>query len=115
MTNQEIIDLINRHEEIRTLRLSLEKEEAQIENQLLVNLRDQVVGVGGSTAFAEVVKKRKLIATSWPMIYGFIRQHDAFDLLHRRLTDTAVTNRLNDGVHIPGIEITEVPTLVFTR
>lgn len=48
-------------------------------------------------------KKKKPVAGNWQEIYKWIAENDAFDILQKRLTETAVQARLDDGVEIPGI------------
>jgi hypothetical protein len=36
---------------------------------------------------------------------GYIREHGALDLLQRRLTESAVKLRWDDGIQIPGVGI----------
>jgi hypothetical protein len=41
---------------------------------------------------------------SWPAVYAYIKRHDRFDLLHRRLNEAAVKETWAEGEEIPGIE-----------
>jgi len=43
------------------------------------------------------------VGEDWPAIHQYIRDNDAIDLLHKRLTVTAVKLRWDDDVEIPGI------------
>jgi hypothetical protein len=44
----------------------------------------------------------------WEEVYKYIKANDAFDLLQRRLTETAVKLRWDDGIRLPGIETLRV-------
>ena len=45
----------------------------------------------------------KPVAEDWDAIHRYIREHDAIDLVHKRLTEGAVKLRWDDGVTIPGV------------
>lgn len=53
-------------------------------------------------------------ATAWQRIYARIQRTGEFDLLHRRLSSTAVRERFKAGDPIDGIEQIEVPELDLT-
>jgi hypothetical protein len=40
---------------------------------------------------------------NWPQVWAYVRENNAFDLLHKRLTETAVMARINGGESVPGI------------
>lgn len=58
----------------------------------------------GKTATTSVCYTTEPTAKDWPAIYSYIVENDAFDMLQRRLSATAVRDRWNDGIIIPGIE-----------
>lgn len=53
--------------------------------------------------FLKVEKKKVPRCTDWGLFYGFIKANDAFDCLHKRLTETAIMARVNDAEYVPGI------------
>jgi len=45
---------------------------------------------------------------SWEELEKFIREHNAVDLLQKRLTESAVKLRWDDGIQVPGVGIQTV-------
>jgi len=43
-------------------------------------------------------------ANDWPLIYDYIARESAFELLHKRLSSTAIKERWENGIIIPGVE-----------
>lgn len=54
-------------------------------------------------------------AADWDAIYKFIKRNNAFELLQRRLSDTAVKERWDDGKQIPGVESFNVVKVSLTK
>lgn len=103
-----------RQERLRLKRLmeDKQKEETNLKESLILHMRAQGVSVIGG-AILTVTLKSKIVpkAEDWGVLYDYIREHDAFDLLHRRLTETAVKARWDDGINIPGVVEFEYPEL----
>ena len=84
----------------------------QAKQELIAALtQDNLTGAGGSHILVEVVPKIVPTASSWDEIYGYIVEHNAWDLLQKRLGITACRQRWDDNVEIPGILQTEIPNL----
>lgn len=71
--------------------------------------------IGGQRAIVKLTSKQKPIVTNWNDVYSFIRKEDAFDLLQKRLTDTAVKLRWDDGIALAGIEAFTVYDLTVSK
>lgn len=41
--------------------------------------------------------------TDWAGFHAYIKESGNFDMLHKRLTESAVMARINDGEYVPGI------------
>lgn len=56
------------------------------------------------------------VAEDWDAIHRYIKEHDAIDLVHKRLTVSAVQLRWDDDVTIPGVgdKIVEKVKVVLT-
>jgi hypothetical protein len=80
----------------------LEQKEKELKAQIIALMRAGT-SLGPSTSKVTLVTKTKPVADSWEAIYGFIKSTGAFDLLQRRLTETAVQARWEDNIEIPGI------------
>jgi hypothetical protein len=55
------------------------------------------------------------VANNWPEIYDYIKEHGAWELLHKRLTSTAVKEHWEAGEELPGIGVTEVYKLSVSK
>lgn len=80
--------------------------ELQLNNATLVG--------GSSGAVVKLQEKEKPVANDWSKLYAYIREHDAFDLLHKRITEGAVKLRQDDGIEIPGVEMFKVYDLTVS-
>lgn len=54
-------------------------------------------------------------AERWLELYEFIRENEAFDLLHKRLSTTAYKERIDEGQDVPGVDKMETVTLRYTQ
>lgn len=72
---------------------------------------NNLTGAGGSYCLVEVVTKIVPTASNWDEIYGYIVEHNAWDLLQKRVGMAAARARWDDGITIPGISQTEIPNL----
>lgn len=73
-----------------------------LERLLAMGLRDMTVN--GITAHVE--EKQKPYIADFAELEGYIKEHGALDLLQKRLTESAVKLRWDDGIRIPGVGIT---------
>jgi hypothetical protein len=58
----------------------------------------------GTTATTSIQYSTDPVAKDWNEIYAFIIENDAFDMLQRRLSSTAIKDRWDQGIIIPGVE-----------
>ena len=72
-------------------------------------------GGRGQIASTSVNYSIEPAAKDWPAICNFIRENDAFDILQRRLSATAVKDRWESGIIIPGIEKFDTWDLSLTK
>jgi hypothetical protein len=123
MTPEQLSELVDKFYEARELRLEadrkaavLKKAETEFKDQLIRELTAQkVTSLGGQLARVTLQQKQKPIVTGWADLYVFIKTHDAFDLLQRRLTETAVKARWEDGIVIPGVDVFPVTDLSVAK
>ena len=80
----------------------LEDEQKQLVLQALVTAG--LEGARGSTAQVTRVVSPIPTVVDWDKFYGYIKKNNAFDLLHRRVTTTAVIERWEAGKTIPGVD-----------
>lgn len=116
-------DLIDEYYTARERRLALSREheaadkiEKELKRRILDTLRaENLTAAGGSLAVVKLQKKIKPVAKDWSQLYGYIKLQggvEGFDLLQRRLTETACELRWTDGILIPGVE--QFPVFDFT-
>lgn len=95
---------------------SLKSEETRIKTQIISEMEEKdLSSIGGKSAVLSRITKKRPIANDWSKVYSFIREHDAFDLLHKRLTESAVNLRFDDGVEIPGISLMTYSHITFGK
>lgn len=94
----------------------LKKDEEAIKNYLLTTFGEEGLnGAKGSVATAAVSVQLIPHATDWPLIYKYIDENKAWDLLERRIGRMAYRSRYEAGEEVPGIEPISVATLSLTK
>lgn len=92
-----------------------ERAEKERKQELIKYLIEhKLTAAGGSLGIVKLQTKVKPQTEDWEEVYRYIKQNDAFDLLQRRLTETAVKLRWEDGIKIPGIGSFEVSDLTIS-
>ena len=97
----------------REERLALQKKvdelkalESRIKEFFIDTLpKSQATGVAGKLARVTVVQKSSPMVEDWEAFYTYVKKNNAFDLMQRRLSDTAVKERWEDGKTIPGVGV----------
>ncbi len=115
-------DLYN---DVRQLRLTMDKEvekvkarETEIRNFIIDNLsKSQDTGAAGLRYRAQIVVKRVPKLADWGVFTSWVRKNDRFDMLQKRLSDTAVKDYIeqNEGKALPGLEMMNVPDVSITK
>lgn len=119
MDATEITRRVDEYIELRTRRKALaaqvaemEKNEKKLKASLIeLSFALQAKTMGGNLGHVQRQRKPKPVPKNWDLVYAYIKQFDAFDLLQKRLTETAVKSRWEDGVDVPGIEAFPVDDL----
>jgi hypothetical protein len=89
---------------------SLKTEEDNLAFAITLYCRENGgAGVDLATVMIEYDTKLTPVAQDWDAIHQYIRENDAIDLVHKRLTESAVRLRWDDDIVIPGVgdKITE--------
>jgi hypothetical protein len=96
--------------ELKQDRLALEKvvdamkaNETALTDHIINNLPKGDTGACGKHHKAVVVTEDIPRAEDWDKVYAYIKKHNAFELLQRRLNSAAVKERLEDGKKVPGV------------
>lgn len=115
--------LINLYANARAIRLekSHELDKLQMEEnrlkKLIIDLMKagKVKTYGNATATVTLQKKIKPIATNWPDLYKYILRTEEFDLLQKRLMDSAISARWKDEIVVPGVEAFPIDDLSISK
>lgn len=102
------------YKRVQTVRLAMDKDvarvkarETELKNHLIDNIDvDNEAGVMGQK-YQAVIKtdaRPRMDSEFWPQLHEWIAENERFDLLQKRLSDTAVMDLINSGVELPGIE-----------
>lgn len=113
MDTKELSYLVDEYIEVREERLAadrtaeaLKKKENILQTSIIGTLRADALPAGvGTLATVRLQQKDKYICEDWQGYYNYIRANDAFDLLHKRVTESAIKLRMEDGIVLPGIVV----------
>ena len=94
----------------------IEAEEKAIKEHIIQNLpKSEASGVAGKLARVTVITKQIPQVQDWDKFYAYVAKTKSFDLLQKRLTDTAVKERWENGKKIPGVESFGAVTLSINK
>jgi hypothetical protein len=95
--------------------LKLKTDVRQTELRVMQLMNEQgLTHVGHAGLLAKIKHTTQYNASDWLQIYDRIQRTGEFDLLHKRLSSTAVRERFKAGDMIAGVGTVEVPALVIT-
>jgi hypothetical protein len=102
----------DQYHEVRELRLSMQKvvdevkaRETEIREHIINNLsKSSDTGAAGKRYRAQIVKKAVPQLRDWDSFVKFVSHNKRWDLLQKRLSDTAVKDLWDGGVNVPGVE-----------
>ena len=81
-----------------------DKLESQIENYFIEKLPvSNATGLAGKVARVQVKPREIPTAEDWPSIHKYILKNKSFDLLQRRLNESAIKERWENKIRIPGV------------
>jgi hypothetical protein len=82
----------------------LANQETQIKEALIEALpKGEALGVSGRIARVSLITKEVPQVDDWESVYTYIKRHNAWDLMQRRLNNKAVAERWADKKAIPGV------------
>jgi hypothetical protein len=94
----------------------LEEKEKQLKAQLIAALvAANATALGGQLMIVTLVPKVKPVAKNWAALYEYIPPNNGWDLLQKRLTETAVALRWEEGIEVPGVERFPVNDLSLSK
>lgn len=83
---------------------SLKEQEDDLKKFLIGYFREQgSTALGGKAGLVKLQHTVEPDPLDWPAFRAFIKENDAWELLHQRVTSTAVRERWEAGQEIPGI------------
>jgi hypothetical protein len=102
-----LFDTRQRRLEADKAALALKAEEERIKNHIIDNLSKEDTGAAGKHHRVQVIRKRKYRVNpeQWDKFFGWVSKNKRFDLLQKRLSDTAVKETVEEHrKKIPGVE-----------
>jgi hypothetical protein len=104
-------DLVNHYISIRAQRLELDRQskivkeaEDDLQKVIISKMREQDFKVlGSNTGTVKLHESDEPVAENWSEIWDYVKANDAWELLHKRITVTAIKERWGDGIAIPGV------------
>ena len=120
---QDTANLVDEYADTREQRLALQRQVDKLDEKekgLKAKLIESLVAasataIGGQRMIVTLVPKEKPVAKDWKSLYAFIVANDAWDLLQKRLTETAVKARWEEGIVVPGVEKFPVNDLSISK
>jgi hypothetical protein len=108
---------------LRALRLAVQKvvdeiaaEEGVQREYLIENLpKSKLSGAIGRLACAKIELKTKPRVEDWPKFYAYIKKNNRFDLLQKRVSETAIQEMWDDKKVVPGTDKYQVATVSCTK
>lgn len=96
----------------RAARLAVEKTVKDMKTRelaLRVHIKNKLDAISlemgaGKLATTSIQRSTEPTVVDWPAVYAFIKENDAFDLLQKRLSPTAVKDRWDEDILVPGID-----------
>jgi hypothetical protein len=87
------------------LATNLEKEEKALQATLIAAYKEGKINDSrGKTYRVLITPEIKPLAADWIKIWNWVFKTKSNDIVQRRLTETAVKARWDDGVEIPGVD-----------
>lgn len=95
---------------------AVEAEEKALKEHLIQTLpKSEAGGIAGKLARVSVVTKAVPRVEDWDKLYAYIKKKGEFELLQRRVADTAVQERWEAGKAVPGVASFDVVTLSMNK
>lgn len=94
----------------------MKEKEDRLKLEILDVLKEGgLEGAKGKVATAAVTRTTVANVTDWDEVYKYIKKTGEFDLLQKRMSDTAFRERLEAGKAVPGTEPFIVVNLSLTK
>jgi hypothetical protein len=94
----------------------LEKEEKALKAHIIENLpKSEASGISGKIANVAIRMKEVAQVKDWEAFYKYVKKTGSFELLQKRLNDSAILERVENGKPVPGVGSFNVVTLSLTK
>lgn len=95
---------------------ALQAEETALKNHIIDTLpKSEATGAAGKLCRVSVVKKEAPQVEDWDKFYAYVKKTGQFDLMQKRLADSAIKERWNDGKKIPGVKVNSYVTVSINK
>lgn len=119
----EITTIIDEYYLIREQRLELDREskeiqkkETELKDRIIAYMEEERAGtIGGMLATVKLKITPKPNAKDWGEIWEWVKANDAPDIYYRRLNESALTERRDQGVNVPGVEWYPVASISVSK
>jgi hypothetical protein len=92
------------------------KEEAMLREHIFQQFKDQKIdGARGKIAACNIIETTKAQITDFNEACIWIAEHDAWDLLYKRISDPAYRERLEHRIRVAGVEPLKITNLSLTK
>jgi hypothetical protein len=104
-------DLVDAYIDTRAQRLDQDKIAAQLKETeeelkqiIIAKYRHEgVFALGGTRGLVKMKESQEPTCTDWPALYAYIKANDAWEMLHKRVTVTAIKERWEAGETVSGV------------
>lgn len=95
---------------------ALKTQEAHLRAKIIAQLRDVDLASGsGQIATGSITTSKEARMLDWNEFWQWAIEHDARDVIQKRVSITAIRERWEAGVEVPGLEAVEVADLSLTK
>ena len=94
----------------------IQAQETELKNHIIAMLpKSELTGARGKVASVSISTKSVPTVKDWDLVWGYIKKNNAFDMVQRRLNNSAVEARWENGRDVPGVEKFDVVTVSCTK
>jgi hypothetical protein len=83
---------------------ALKKEEQALIDHIIDNLPKDSRGAVGKHHMVKVYTDQKLVVKDWDELYKYVHRTKKYELLQKRLGESAAQEIIDDGKKVPGVE-----------
>lgn len=95
---------------------AIEAEEKALKEHIIQTLpKSQASGVSGKLANVKTITKNVAHVEDWDKFYAHVKKTGSFDLMQKRLSDTAIQERWEGKKVVPGVVPFPVVTISVTK